>query len=234
MQDAFNWMTIMELPGLRTSRPGAGLADAIYETLSEAIIRGSLPAGYRLREIALSKHFDVSTTPVRDALRRLDYEGLVEINPRRGAVVTTVDRLQLRDLYEIRELLECHALSRAGERESPDLLRLDELLLESEPVAQSDDYARFSKLDLGFHSHLTALGGNEELRVLAEQTHRRIQAVRMRNAVNLPGQQKTSHEEHVRIIDFLRRGDTAGAVEQLRLHIGSVRDAVMRSDESSG
>lgn len=222
----------MNLPELRMSRPGAGLADAIYDTLSEAIIGGALPAGYRLREVVLSKHFDVSTTPVRDALRRLDHEGLVEISPRRGAVVATVDGLQLRDLYEIRELLECHALSRIGDQPTPDLAVLSELLHRSEPVAESDDYARFSELDLEFHGHLTALGGNKELVVLAQQTHRRIQAVRMRNAVGLPGQQKTSHQEHVRIVELLSNGEIVAAVEQLREHISSVRDAVMGSDET--
>ena len=223
----------MDLPELRMSRPGAGLADAIYETLSDAIIRGALPAGFRLREIVLSKHFDVSTTPVRDALRRLDYEGLVEISPRRGAVVATVDGLQLRDLYEIRELLECHALSRVGDQPAPDLAGLGELLDRSGPVAESDDYARFSELDLEFHGLLTALGGNQELLVLAQQTHRRIQAVRMRNAVGLPGQQKTSHQEHVRIVELLSEGEIGSAVDQLRRHITSVRDAVMKSDETS-
>lgn len=223
----------MDLPQLQPSQPGAGLADAIYKTLSSAIIRGVLPAGYRLREIALAQHFNVSTTPVRDALRRLDHDGLAEVSPRRGAVVATVDGLQLRDLYEVRELLECSSLRRLIGQPAPDLTGLRELLDASGLVAGTDDFGRFSELDREFHGKLTALCGNQELLVLAEQTHRRIQAVRMRNSVDLPGQQRTSHEGHMRIVELLGEGEIELAVEHLRQHITSVRDAVMRSDVSS-
>lgn len=217
----------MEFPLLVPTQAGQSLVDAIYVTLRDAIIRGDFPAGMRLREIPLATHFDVSTTPVRSALQRLDFEGLVEISPRRGAVVAAVDHRELEDLYELRHLLECHALGAAAKRGGHDLTEIDGIIEQGAQAVANSDQARFNECDLDFHGQLTALGGNAELQVLAAQTHRRIQAVRTRHAVELPEQLPVSQQEHEAIVDALRDGEAPIAVKLLRRHITSVRDTVL-------
>jgi DNA-binding GntR family transcriptional regulator len=215
------------LPPLTPVQPGASLGDAIYLSLRGAILQGSLPPGYRLREVPLSEHFGVSSTPVRSAVQRLGLEGLVEVTPRRGAVVAPVTVRQLRYLYEVRELLECHAIRSAAERDDLDLGGLEDLLRRTEAVLDDPDQSRFHDLDLAFHGLLTQMAGNTELAQLAERTHRRIQAVRVRYVPRLPGRPRTSHRDHLAIVSALRQGDADRAEERLRQHITDVRDAVL-------
>ena len=218
----------MELPPLATTSPGQSLVDAIYVTLRDAIIRGELPAGLRLREVHLSEHFDVSTTPVRSALQRLDFEGLIEINPRRGAVVTSLSEPKLVELYELRDLLECHALGNADLPPSPQQVsEIEQTLAAGEEAADRGDIGRFNQLDVEFHAVLTRLAGNIELARIAELTHRRIQAERIRYAVELPEQPQRSHEEHLAIAQAVTSSHNEHAVTLLREHITSVRDVVL-------
>lgn len=217
----------MKLPPIALSLPGQSLVEAIYVALRDAIIRGELPEGYRLREIALSRHFDVSTTPVRSALARLDFEGLVEIAPRRGAIVASLEDHELQELYEVREILECHAVRVAAASHSErSLAAVENLLQECEEAAQQADQMQFNALDIEFHAALTELGGNVELRRIAQRTHRRIQAVRVRNAVALPERPRLSQREHHLILQALRAGDADGAEANLRAHIRSVHQEV--------
>jgi DNA-binding GntR family transcriptional regulator len=90
------------------------LVDRIHEALGAAIMSGGLDPGTRLREISLANHFGVSTTPLREALRRLDFEGLIDVHPRRGAVVTALTPATVAQLYEIRTILETGAVRLAA------------------------------------------------------------------------------------------------------------------------
>ena len=215
------------LPPLTPVQPGASLGDAIYLTLRVAILRGELPPGYRLREVPVSEHFGVSSTPVRSAIQRLGLEDLVEVTPRRGAVVAPVTGRQLEDLFEVRELLECHAIRRAAAHDELDLDEVEALLDRTADVLDDPDQSRFHDLDLAFHAQLTQLVGNPELANLAERTHRRIQAVRVRYVPELPDRPRASHQDHLDIVAALRAGDADGAERTLRRHITQVRDAVL-------
>ncbi len=205
----------------------ASLADVVYGALRDAITGGTLRPGYHLREIPLSKHFGVSTTPVREALRRLDREGLVAVQPNRGAVVAAFDLPEVFDLYEAREVLETRAVRRAAETPGRDLSRLLEILDELESVIDVPDQIQFNQLDVHFHRGLNDLGGNRQLAELAERIHRQIQGVRVRCAIYLPGRPRVSHTEHRAIVEAVRAGDADRAEALSRGHILSVRDAVV-------
>src|SRR5215467_1340620 len=110
-----------QLAGLPPGGARQSLVDIAYEALREAITSGALLPATRLREAALARHFGISTTPVREALRRLDREGLVRLSPNRGAIVAEFDLRQILDLFEIREVLECRAVRRAAAQRSRDV-----------------------------------------------------------------------------------------------------------------
>jgi DNA-binding GntR family transcriptional regulator len=105
---------VSALAGLAASGPRQSLVDVAYVALRDAITSGTLLPGTRLREAALAQHLSISTTPVREALRRLDREGLVRLSPNRGAVVAAFDLREILDLFEVREVLECRAVRRAA------------------------------------------------------------------------------------------------------------------------
>jgi DNA-binding GntR family transcriptional regulator len=215
---------LAHLPILGVSRR---LADAVSDALRDAITDGTFGPGSRLREVALAKHFGVSATPVREALRRLEREGLVAVDPYRGATVATLSAAQLADLYEIHELLECRAVRRAAQAADRDLPDLEPILAEAETLLTEPDQTSFNRLDLAFHRTLNRSGGNPPLAELIEQLHRRIQGVRIRHAGHLPGRPALSHAQHREILEAVRGGDVDRAEALARRHIRSVRDAVM-------
>src|SRR5215471_17047222 len=117
-----------QLAGLPPGGARQSLVDIAYEAIREAITSGALLPGTRLREAALARHFAISTTPVREALRRLDREGLVRLSPNRGAIVAEFDLREILDLFEIREVLECRAVRRAAAQRVRELQPAEALL----------------------------------------------------------------------------------------------------------
>ncbi len=114
----------------------------VSEELREAILSGEFGPGQRLRTASLAKRFGSSRTPVREALVQLEGEGLVDIEPRRGAVVRPFDAADLLDLYDVRGLIEPFAARRAATRiEAPDLERLRELCDLADARGAADDAA---------------------------------------------------------------------------------------------
>ncbi len=217
-------MTHEVLPSV-TAR--SSTAEAIYQALREAITNGALAPAARLREQHLSRHFGVSTTPVREALLRLSRDGLVEIYQNRGAVVASLDRQGIADLYEIREVLEERAVRRAALAPTQDFSTIDQLLAEMAPSLNDADQITFNRLDVDLHRQINLLSGNVALADLAEQIQRRIQVVRARCAIQLAGRPAVSHAQHLALLQAIRECEPDQAAALLREHIRSVRDAVL-------
>lgn len=212
------------LPTLGVSRRRA---DAVADALRDSITDGTIGPGSRLREVALAKHFGVSATPVREALRCLEREGLIDVDPYRGATVTDLTAAELAHLYEIHELLECRAVRRVAKAVDRALPELEAILDEAETLLTEPDQTAFNRLDLAFHRALNRSGGNAPLAELIEQLHRRIQGVRLRHVGHLPGRPALSHAQHLEIVAAVRLGHADRAEILARSHIRSVRDIVV-------
>lgn len=206
----------------------ASLADEVHGILLDAITGGTLEPGERLREIPLAKQFGVSTTPIREALRRLEREGLIRLHANRGAVVAAYDAREIMDLYEVREVLEARAVCRAALAPERDLSQVDALLARMESVRDDPDQVEFNNLDVAFHRALNEAGGNWQIAEHAERIQRQIQGIRVRASIHLAGRPRVSHVEHLAIVDAVRTGDGERAEALLRAHIFSIRDAILR------
>lgn len=200
------------------------LVDQVRESIQAAITSGRLDPGERLREIPLSKHFGVSTTPVREALRRLESDGLVQVHPRRGAVVTALQDGVVADLYDLRLVLEAEAVRLAVARTELELGPVYSLLGELERLVDVGD-AAFAEVDVQFHRAIDDLCGNRELAAEAERIHRRIQAARVRASV--PGRLRVAQDQHAEIVEALRKREPEQAQEAVRRHITSAKDNVL-------
>jgi DNA-binding GntR family transcriptional regulator len=199
----------------------------VYIALQRAIADGKLQPRLRLRETALAAVFGVSTTPVREALRRLEREGLVLISPNRGATVAAFDLVAARNLYDVRELLECAAVRKAVLLRSHGDDRAGFVLESMRASVADDDEAAFNALDVQFHRALSDLSGNTVLADAAERVHRQIQSVRAHAGVRLEGRLAVSNREHAAILSAFRRGEAAKAERLVRAHIQKVRDEVL-------
>lgn len=229
-----------DLGALQGLSERGSLVDQVRDSIHAAITSGRLDPGDRLREIPLSKHFGVSTTPVREALRRLESEGLVQVQPRRGAVVTALADTVVSDLYDLRLILEVEAARMAAERSDLDLSNAYRLLGELEGLVGAGE-AAFAQVDVKLHRAINDLSGNRELAAEAERVHRRIQAARVRASV--PGRLRIAQDQHAEIVEALRKRDPVLAQQAVREHISSAKDNVLgflrrrstgSQDEASG
>jgi GntR family transcriptional regulator, rspAB operon transcriptional repressor len=227
----------LQLGGLPTGGARQSLVDIAYEALREAITSGALLPGTRLREAALARHFTISTTPVREALRRLDREGLVRLSPNRGAIVAEFDLREILDLFEIREILECRAVRRAAGQRSPDLQPAEVVLAAAARQVAQRDRVEWNRLEVAFHRAINDLSGNFELAELTERIHRTVQGlcVRcMREPIYGPEKLQLMHSQHQAILNAVRDGNAREAETCARTHIHSIRDAIAEALGSEG
>jgi DNA-binding GntR family transcriptional regulator len=214
------------------------LKDAVYLQLRDDIIGGALPAGAVLREADLVPRFGVSKTPLRDALVRLQKDGFVDIPPYRSAVVTGYSPTDLREIYELRQLLEG-----ACARQAALHISGEELTELAGIVAASAACVNGGEVLPGRHEELAGLIQQFDLVLYAQSRNSRIDEMvgNIRGHVQrigrlttgIPGRLAKSVAEHQAICDAIARRDAAAAEALMREHIGSVLADQLASMEST-
>lgn len=145
------------------------LRDKVADVLRRWILNGTLQPGERIIELTVSRKLNVSRAPLREALWALERQGLVEIRPHQGASVTLLSEQSIREIFEIREILELHAAKKLRARlDASASAAMQEALRELEEAAASRDMARFCAADFEFHKTLWRLSGNRHLQEVLE------------------------------------------------------------------
>lgn len=220
------------------------LAARAYSALRLALLRRDFEPGEQIDPARLSQQMGISQTPLKEAIRRLAEEGLLEVRPRSGSYVTGITRERLDEALEARMLLERWAVTAAGERAEPSRWdRLDALVTESEARLASHADAilaedQFTILDQEFHTELVAAGGNSSLRRLYESIGMHVMLARawcLEPAGELDKRMKEGVREHKRIVRALRAGDTALALREVERHVlRSHKRAIAVIDSNGG
>ena len=201
------------LSGLHTAHT---TADAIVQTLREAILRGVLQAGQRLQQEDLAEQFGVSRIPIREALRQLSAEGLVTLSANRSAVVAALSADEAQEIYDIRIGLETTALRLAIPNLSPAILgRATEIL---SAIDREADPARWSELNWAFHATLYAPAQRPRLLSLIKTMHDNV-ARYLRIYLSLMNFQDRSQQEHRALLAACERYDTTAATQTLVRHL---------------
>lgn len=203
------------------------LRDVVFNTLRQAIIKGDLQPGERLLEIQLADKLGVSRTPVREAIRKLELEGLVTMMPRRGATVSGITIKHLKDVLEIREALEELAMELACKRmtkEQLQELRKEEKLLSSKE--NSDNAFELSDIDEKFHELIYQSTGNERLIQMLANLREQMYRYRL-EYMKAKDKRKKLMAEHARIIKAIEAGNAAEGRLAIREHIASQEDAIL-------
>ena len=208
------------------------LRDVVFETLRDAIITQVLKPGERLMEIQLADEMGVSRTPVREAIRKLELEGLVIMVPRKGAYVAGVSMKDIHEVYEVRAALEMLAVSLAAERITDEELDALErqVLRESEAEASEDTdehtLDNIVYIDTTFHDIIYQAANNQRLvqflNILQEQLQRFRAA-----SLSRPGRSKTALEEHKQIIEALSERNGELAAKLAKEHIDNAESAMI-------
>ena len=210
-------------PGtLTTVRDGEletySLVELAVERLSREILSGRVDPGQRLIEEHLTRRLGISRAPLREAMRLLAQQGLVEHIPRRGARVATLSDEDVRELYELRALLERHAVSSMPVEK--DLTALRAALAVMRKATEAEDRLELADAHRRFHAEVVALGGNRQLVVLYESILVRIQlfmAVNMRREAQA-ARAETGVHRHERLIAAIEGGDAQAILLALDAH----------------
>jgi DNA-binding GntR family transcriptional regulator len=203
------------------------LKDAVYLQLRDDIISGALPAGAVLREVELVARFGVSKTPLRDALVRLQKDGFVDIPPYRSAVVTGYSETDLREIYELRELLEGACARQAALHIGGDALaELAQIVRDSAACVSGDNVVPGKQEELAgliqqFDLALYAQSRNSRIDEMVGNIRGHVQRIG-RLTTGIPGRLAKSVAEHQAIYEAIAQRDGAVAESLMRQHIGSV------------
>lgn len=202
------------------------LRDVVFNTLRQAILRGELQPGERLLEIHLANKLGVSRTPIREAMRKLELEGLVLMIPRKGAVVAEITEKSLRDVLEVRKALEELAVRLACEKiQDEEIEELKAAAKEFENALKSGDVTVFAEADVKFHDIIYRTTDNQRLIQLLYNLREQMYRYRVEYL-----KRKDSHEvllaEHQRIIETIEKRDEKSAVEAVCTHIDNQVEAV--------
>ncbi len=200
------------------------VTDWVYEELKGAIVDLRLPPGKPLREATLAEQLGVSKTPVREALTRLEQEGLVVTTSFKGAVVTGYSRQDLLEIYELRELLENAAARTAAESMGEqDRAYLDRILRESRKLSGTADAGKLAALLTEFDDIMFDQVHNSRIRALIENLRAHLTRIGHLTA-EIPGRIEASVDEHEKIVEAIAARDPELAEQRMRDHIRSVRD----------
>ena len=195
------------------------LRDVVFQTLRAAILKGDLKPGERLMEIHLANQLGVSRTPIREAIRMLELEGLVIMMPRKGAMVASISKEDLKDVLEVRKALDTLAVSLACERITPDgLKRLKSAAVHFKGATITLDSTKIAEADVAFHDEIHKASGNKRLSVMVNNLAERIYRYRFEYI-------KESYdcvqliEEHDEIVKNIEKGDKEEAIAAINRHI---------------
>ncbi|GHF26088.1 GntR family transcriptional regulator [Streptomyces morookaense] len=201
-------------------RPPA--AERVYTHVKDAVLHRRYEGGTLLTEGDLAEAVGVSRTPVREALLRLEAEGLLKLYPKKGALVLAVSAQEIADVVETRLLVEKHAAGKAVPAAPALIARLEELIDDMRAQAAAGDLAAVSVSDRAFHAEIVRSAGNRILSGLYEQL--RDRQLRMGEAVMHahPDRIAKNIAEHTEILDALRSGDAEAAIRVVDRHVGWV------------
>ncbi|QDG78283.1 GntR family transcriptional regulator [Labrenzia sp. PHM005] len=194
-------------------------AELIADELESLIFQGHYKDGARLDEVQLAEKFEVSRTPIREALQRLSLSGLVEQIPRRGVFVRQPGPVELLEMFEVMAELEAASARLAATRITDEALaELHAANARCEEAVAAQDYDGYYQENAGFHAMLYRQSGNSFLEQECLRLYRRLQPFR-RVQLRLRGRLKQSMSEHKMVVAALEEGDGAKAADVIRAHV---------------
>jgi DNA-binding GntR family transcriptional regulator len=195
------------------------MVDEAYEEIRRRILDNVWPPGHRALEQEVALALGMSRTPVREALMRLQTEGLIEVIPRHGMRVLPMSPNDMREIYQILTALECMAAELLAQRK-PSGKELEPLVAATKAMdkaLKAEDLDAWAAADERFHAHFLELAGNRQLQATVLNYWDRAHRARM-FTLRLRPKPVNSTKEHMQMVERLRAGDAADAVAVTRAH----------------
>lgn len=200
-------------------RQPVNLAESVYYQIRRNILSGKYRPGKAVTEMEVSNDLGVSRTPVREAFKHLESEGLLELRPNRGAVVVGIGKTDIEDIYEIRSLLEGRAAERAAlQADEESLKQLSEIIDLTEFYVERENYDRVTEMDDRFHQTIYELTGSRILQRILKELHAYAENIRERS-IREPGRAKLMLKEHHAVLEAMQAKDPALAGQRMVQHV---------------
>ena len=200
---------------------GGLLRSKVFYQIQSDILMGKYKNGESLGEKKLSEDFGVSRTPIREALARLELEGLVQYTPNKGAIVVGISREDIRDIYTIRLALEGMAAKLAAEKiTDAERKELEEIADLEEFYYEKDDSSKMLAYDSRFHAVIFQASKSRPLIYMLSSFHLYILKARQ-SSLSVPGRKKNFIGEHRAILEAIKKGDPQLAYELMTKHIAN-------------
>lgn len=195
------------------------LRDVVFNTLRQAILKGELEPGERLMEIQLAERLGVSRTPIREAIRKLELEGLVLMIPRKGAEVAEISEKSLREVLEVRRSLEELAIELACQRITPEeLTALEEAENQFARAVEDGEVMAIAESDENYHELIYQATANDRLVQILNNLREQMYRYRL-EYIKDEDRRQILVVEHEHILRAVRRRDIADAKSAVREHI---------------
>jgi DNA-binding GntR family transcriptional regulator len=215
-----NVLRLTEHPPLRR--------DQAFERLRDAIITGHFAPGARLIERELCEAMGVSRTSIREVLRRLEAEQLIEVEPRRGPIVARLGRRQVEEIYEVRALLEAAIVRRfALEASAENIAELRRIYEKLSVVRDQGDVAAIVNTTRQFSEYMMDVVNHELISDIHQKLTARISVSRV-FAISLPGRLQQSAGELAVVMDAIERRDAEGAAQSLMIYVRNAGEAALK------
>lgn len=204
------------------------LRDVVFKTLRQAILKGELKPGERLMEIHLANKLGVSRTPIREAIRMLELEGLVIMIPRRGAEVAQITEKNMKDVLEVRKSLDALSVQLACERiTEEEKVALKEAKEAFEKATQTKDVTVIAAADVKFHDIIIEAAGNAKLTQMINNLAEQMYRYRFEYLKDVSGHERII-KEHQEIYDSIMHADVEGAQVASGKHIDNQETSIIR------
>ncbi len=203
----------------QTDKTAGGLSSRVYHQIRAEILKGALIPGESVTELSLAKEYGVSRTPVREALRQLELEGLVQLIPNKGAVILGIRPEDICDIYQIRSMLEGTAAERAAiNATQEDIHKLDEILELTEFYISRQNMQQLQSMDGQFHQLIYEMSGSRMFKRVLKDLHYYIGLTRDAS-LKSEGRAVQSVREHRAVLEAIAAHDGVRARELMTVHV---------------
>ncbi|MCG2592736.1 GntR family transcriptional regulator [Ramlibacter sp. XY19] len=216
------------------SIPRAALHEQVAQRLRQMLVEGRIAPGAKLNERELAELLNVSRTPLREGIKMLAAEGLVELLPNRGAIAVSLSEADVLNTFEVMAGLEAQAGELAAERITPaELAEIQAMQFEMMAAYTRGDLSAYYAINSRIHTAISAAAKNPVLTTVYKQVNARLQALRFRS--NQDGEKwKRAVKEHEKMVEALSAHDGAAMREVLLTHLRNKRDVVLEQLREAG
>jgi DNA-binding GntR family transcriptional regulator len=218
------------MPKLATIKQPESLSKMAYEAIRQSILSGQWLVGELYNEKAIAADLGISRTPVREALLELASQDLIIFMPRRGLMLNRFTRSDVDEIFELRKAIELASVEKiANTSPMPDLLSIEESLLNQRKAVKQKDYIAFMDADRIFHTNFSTLTGNRRIISILENIRDMIHLMGV-NALSLKGRAVKVIEEHQVIFKTVKEGNAEEACRVMAYHLDQSMEAVKESE----